>query len=156
MQLYTRDNGTVYLKPHEYTGLYPLSDPVINPCSPAVPLVSMDEVVLEREVHVNAFKAKIAGKIVCEETVPSKDMIAELNSMLQRPLRPNVNHCLLGVVISKDDSPAKSGRKLIGKFVTPLVEGKALVRYKDATVEQKDEWVSQISTAVSALHKSGV
>lgn len=155
MQMCTRDDGTVCVKPHDDPLFYPLSEPVVNPCPPGVPVFSMANIVLEREVYRNVFKAKRCGEVVCMKVASAEDTLTELKAMLRVAPHPNVNHPLLGVVEAENENGLNS-IKSIDKFLIPFVEGRALARYLTATVQQKATWKSQISSAVSSLHDSGV
>lgn len=147
IQLLTK-SGVVTKAFHNQRSLYPLSEPILNPCPPTVPVFAMKEVELLKEVWGNVFKAKIGENLMCVKAAPANDLRSEIEALMRVPHHPNVIHPLVGVVGARDG--------YIDKLVIPFIEGKQLSRVRAATIDQKEAWKEQLSDAVSSLHMAGL
>lgn len=148
IQLLTKKDGVFSERPHNERSLYPLSEPILNPCPPAVRVLAMEEIEFLQEVWDNVFKAKIGDDLVCVKVAPAEHLRAEIAALLKAPHYPHVNHPLLGVV--------DAGSGCIDKFVIPFIEGKRLQNVREAAKEQKETWKKQLSDAVLSLHEAGM
>lgn len=148
IQLLTKKDGVFSERPHNERSLYPLSEPILNPCPPTVRVFAMEEVEFLQEIWGNVFKAKIGDDLVCVKVAPAGDLRAEIEALLKAPHHPHVIHPLLGVV--------DAGNGYIDKFVIPFIEGKQLAFVREATKERKETWKKQLSDAVLSLHEAGI
>lgn len=148
IQLLTKEGTALSHVFHNERSLYPLSEPIVNPCPTTVRVYDMGEIELLVEVWINIFKAKIGDDVVCVKAAPANELKAEIDALMTVPCHPNVIHPLLGVVCAGDGH--------IDKLVMPFIEGKRLSSVKEGTADQKEAWKDQISDAISSLHKNGL
>lgn len=151
VQMSSSDDGTIWAlraQPHDLSLVYPLSEPVKNPCPRSVPRYTLSAVSWHQEIYREVFKVVIGGEVVCVKAAPAKALLTELKAMLRMPSHANVNQPLLGVIETENG--------LVDKLVVPFIKGKTMSMVRHADVKRKEAWKSQIIAAVDSLHASGV
>lgn len=88
IQLVTKENATLSQVAHKWHYLYPLSDPIVNPCPSTIRVFAMGKIAFLTEVWGNVFKAKIGDNLVCVKAAPVDDLRSEVEALIRAPHHP--------------------------------------------------------------------